>query len=633
MPGIFGCVNRDGRPVARKLAIEAASCMKHEEWYVDEWVLDPCLLGTVEPDFLHHEYNLAEDDERSLIAVSKGNIYNKDELSDAFSIAKSSSYVNDTSFLVDIYKKKGEEFAKYINGLFVFAIYDKEAGRLSVANDRYGFYPLFYSDNEKVFVFASEAKAVTRLSESGPVLNKAAVPEFFTFSFLLGDKTFFKNVQRMPPASIITYNHGTNSTHRRQYWEFNIQQKKIEASKDCLREFCRIMRKAVARQVQDRKQVGVFLSSGLDSRFVAAFAHETGVPIITYTFGTRNCLAQKIAAEVAERLGVENVFFEIPSDFIAKYAAEIVYRGDGMIRIRDCHFISFLNEIRKRTSTVLLGVFGGDLCCPLSFSKRLLGLKTRKGIVDYLTRRYTTVLPIEEHRNAFTDFFWDETKGLVQSEFWETFDKTPELASPADIADYWEYRNREPNYIFHLFQHINWYLETRNPFLDNDLVDFLAFRLPVELKFREIFNIKIDEVFFQKAINYCFPSLANIKTSHGNVPPDSSFSRFLAGEAGLFIRKRVGKVLAHLFPGKELLPSADFRAYEKWIRTGSRQYVQDVLSDSRTLNRGVFRPEYIRRILEEHMVGGKNHEQLICDLVNFELMNRMFFESVNEKKM
>jgi asparagine synthase (glutamine-hydrolysing) len=631
MPGIFGCINRNAGPVSQELAIDIAKCLKHEDWYVDEWILDKCLLGTVELSFLHHKYNLIHDDEHSLIAVSNGNIYNKKELSEAFSIEVRSAYLNDTSFLVDLYKKKGEDFVKYLNGLFVLAIYDKEADRLLIANDRYGFYPLFYSQTEGIFGFASEAKAVTRASGSPAILNKAAVGEFFTFSFLLGDKTFFKDVKKMPPASILIYDRRTDSTSMRQYWEFNTKQKKIEASNDCLTEFCRIMRRAVARQVQDRKQVGVFLSSGLDSRFVAAFAQETGVPIITYTFGSKNCLAQKIAAEVAERLGVENVFFEIPSDFIARYAADIVYRGDGIIRIRDCHFISFLDEIRKRTSTVLLGVFGGDLCCPLSFSNRLLSLKKREEVVEYLMRRYTTVLPLEEHRKAFTDLFWDETKNSVESEFWETFNKTPQLTSTADIADYWEYHNREPRYIFQLFQHVNWYIETRNPFLDNDVVDFLAFRLPVELKFREIFRFKMDEVFFQKAMNHCFPSLADIRTSHGNVPPDSSLPKFLAGEASLFIRKRIGKVLQRLFHGKDILPSADFRTYDKWIRTGSRQYVQDVLSDSRTLNRGVFRPEYIGKILEEHMVGSKNHEQLVCDLVNFELMNRIFFESVPER--
>ena len=121
------------------------------------------------------------------------------------------------------------------------------------------------------------------------------------------------------------------------------------------------MKKAVERRVQNKKKVGVFLSGGLDSRIVAAFASEICENVITFTFGIENCPDRKIAEQVAERLGIENLFYEIPSDFIAKYSERIVSEGDGLIRIRDCHFIALLEKVRRLVDTVLLGTFGGEL--------------------------------------------------------------------------------------------------------------------------------------------------------------------------------------------------------------------------------------------------------------------------------
>lgn len=633
MPGIFGCIARSVDCVPEKIAIEMANSLKHEDWYVAKWISDSCLLGTVELDFLRRDDSIIYSDGDSLIGVSRGNIYNKQELSRKFGIRCTPFYLNDTRFIVELYEKDGLNFAKHLNGLFVAAIYDKEKDRIVIANDRYGYYPMFYSLSEKRFTFASEAKAILKDQLIIPKINKDAVAEFFTFSFPLGDKTFFCNVKKMFPANILTYDRTKDQIYHEKYWDFTLEKfDQTKPFRSYLKEFKKLMKQAVERRVQDKDEVGIFLSGGLDSRIIAAYASQSETPITTFTFGAKNCTEQKIASEVAERLGLENIFYEIPPDFIANYSKQIVYKGDGLVRIRDCHFIALLDEVRKRVHTVLLGTFGGDLSGRPAgrLSKELVGLKKRKQVINYLFRFYSTVLPVAAHQKAFTNGFFKETEGRVEKNFIRTFSEI-QFSLPSDISDYWEYRNREPRYIFQNSQHINWYLETRHPFLDNNIIDFFAFRFPPDLRRKEIFGVHVEDVFLQKTLSLDFPSLSDIPW-HG-YPPDASTLRLILIGGRRFIRKRILAMLEKLLQTRINAIYGDFRRYEDWLRTSSKAYTLDILLDPKTLKRPFFRQDFVTKMIKDHMNHKENHDQLICDLINFELLNRLFFEATDEKKM
>lgn len=630
MPGIFGCVERNGGIVSERMRAEMANSLKHEDWYETESIVDSCLLGAVELDFLGNRNNPLYDERTSLIGVSKGVIYNKQELGREYGIEPAASCTDDTKFVVELYKKLGTRFLELLNGLFVLAIYDKEKDRVILANDRFGYYPLFYSLTSERFTFASEAKTILKDPAITPRIDKTAIPEFFAFSFLLNDKTFFMDVKKMRPAQILTYDRRKDQLLVNRYWDFTL--KKYDPTKPLgsyLREFNKLMMNAVERRVKDCEQIGLFLSGGLDSRIIAAFASQTKTPVITYTFGVKGCEEQEIASKVAERLGLDNIFCEIPSNFIAEYARKVVYRGDGLIRVRDCHFISYLEQISRRVQTILMGTFGGDLSCRPEgrLSDRLMRLKERRKIIDHLFDYYSSVvsgvLPTGTQEKAFSDSFFTEIAGKTEKNFVQTFDEIP-FSSPSDIGDYWEYRNREPRYIFQASQHINWYLETRHPYMDNDLVDFFAFRFPVSMRRREILGITFEDTFLQQALIQKFPSLSDI-TWHG-FSPNSSPLKVLTVEGSRFIRKRIARFIEKFSRTKTNLTPIDFRGYGEWLRTGSKRFTLKLLMNSETMTQPYFKDSFIRETIEDHMGYRADHEQLICDLINFELMNRIFFD-------
>jgi asparagine synthase (glutamine-hydrolysing) len=633
MPGIICCIDQKECNLTQDLAIDLLHSMDHHSQYFHEWVLDRCFMGAVELSALEYKNRLLYND-KSLIGVSRGSIFNKEDLSKKFGIESTGSCVNDTKFIAELYHREGCEFVKYLNGLFSIALYDKEKDVIIFANDRYGYYPLFCGLVSNRLVFASEAKTVVRGLGINPRINRNAIPEFFAFSFLLGDKTFFEGVKKVPPASLVLFDRKTGQLNSQQYWDFSL--KEYEPSLPLttyLVQFNKLMKQSVERRVKDCNKVGIFLSGGLDSRVIAAFASETKTPIVTFTFGVKGCEEDKIATEVSEILGFEHHFLEIPSSFISESANQIVYAGDGLIRIRDSHFVSLLKKVQEQVGTVLLGTFGGDLTCRPEgrLSKKLLQSKTRKQVIDFIFNYYTfvvsNVIPICMHEKVFAEEFFEGVKGKAKEEFIHTFEGI-RFNTPADIGDYWEYRNREPRYIFQASQHVNWFLESRHPFMDNDLVDFFAFRFPVSLRRKEIMGITFEDTFLQRALNLRFPSLAHVKW-HG-FKPNTNRYKILAVEGTHYIQKRINKVLQRILRQKLQTKNPDFRGYDQWLREGSKTFVIQTLLDPKTLARSIFKEDYIRQTVDNHMSYEADNNQIICDMLNIELMQRLFFDNPKE---
>jgi asparagine synthase (glutamine-hydrolysing) len=207
-----------------------------------------------------------------------------------------------------------------------------EKQKVIIANDRYGSKNLFYVINSDRILYSSEIKAILEDISIIPKLNHESVVELFTFSFMLGNKTLFNGIELFPPASILIYDLKKNKIQIVGYWDFKFDHDKEPKNLETyLTEFNLLMEKVVERRMADKDKIGIFLSGGVDSRLMAGFAQRvaerTGKELISFTFGTKGGWQGKIAMQVADKLGIENGFYEIPADMIANYAEEVVLKG------------------------------------------------------------------------------------------------------------------------------------------------------------------------------------------------------------------------------------------------------------------------------------------------------------------
>lgn len=202
-----------------------------------------------------------------------------------------------------------DRFLEQADGMFAFALYDRDERQLSLVRDRFGEKPLVYGDHDRKLHFSSEVRSFTLVPGFDRTLNTSATADFFRYSYIPGDQTIFRGVHRVPPATIIEFDlTGQRPPAHRRYWTLGEEPPAphdgdIEAA---LLE--RLSTSVRTRLVSDRR-IGAFLSGGIDSSLVCALAakHIPGV-LSTFTMGWDEAAYDESeqAARVASALGSDH---------------------------------------------------------------------------------------------------------------------------------------------------------------------------------------------------------------------------------------------------------------------------------------------------------------------------------------
>lgn len=207
---------------------------------------------------------------------------------------------SDTEVVLALYHKHGEDFVKYLPGMFAFALWDNAKHELICARDRFGEKPFYYAfgpSNE--LIFASEIKGVLASGLIRPVLNMMVVRSYLKHLYVPPNETIYQNVYCLPPAHVLMYKNGKVKIIK--YWSPILPIQKIGFG-DAVEKFQQLFSRAIANQLIADVPVGVFLSGGMDSSSVVAIASRYKSKIKTFSFGFdggRNELPY--AREVARR--------------------------------------------------------------------------------------------------------------------------------------------------------------------------------------------------------------------------------------------------------------------------------------------------------------------------------------------
>lgn len=318
MCGLSGIARVDGRPVGegadallRRMARVVAHRGPDDETYFRS---GPLGLGFVRLSLVDPEGGaqpLATDD-GALVLIANGEIYNHRELAATLPEGTRLRTRSDCEILLHLYRRDGLRFLDQVRGMFSLVLWDRDQGRLVFARDRFGIKPLFYHLDRERIVFASEIKAL---------FQDPACPRELDWDAALRDQmlsmapvtedgpahSWFKGIELVPAASIVTVDlkNGSTSTHR--YWEFPSYTGDSAASENQLvADYGRVLAQSVEECQMADVEIGLFLSGGIDSAAVAALA---GVKPRTFTSLSGSTLANgdaESAHRVAGALGLAN---------------------------------------------------------------------------------------------------------------------------------------------------------------------------------------------------------------------------------------------------------------------------------------------------------------------------------------
>ncbi|HET9578302.1 MAG TPA: asparagine synthase (glutamine-hydrolyzing), partial [Usitatibacter sp.] len=210
--------------------------------------------------------------------VFNGEIYNFAELRAELSAmgARFATDHSDTEVLLEAYRRWGDECVHRLNGMWAFVLYDVERRRLFGSRDRFGKKPLYYLDRPGLFAFASELTALTAHRAIAPAISPLAVKKYFAYGYIPAPHTIYEGVRKLPGGHSFEYDLAAGRLREWRYWDFVLEPQDDDpaAHERWCDQLCELMGRAVKRRLVSDVPIGAFISGGIDSSAVVAFARR-----------------------------------------------------------------------------------------------------------------------------------------------------------------------------------------------------------------------------------------------------------------------------------------------------------------------------------------------------------------------
>ncbi|PLS28605.1 asparagine synthase (glutamine-hydrolyzing) [Bifidobacterium parmae] len=296
------------------------------------------------------------NEDGNLVITFNGEIYNYQPLrAQLIEAGHTFTTESDTEVLLHGYEEWGVELLQKIRGMFTFVIWDKTKKELFGARDHFGIKPFYYAKMNGTFMYASEIKSLLQHPDFVKELNREALKPYMTFQYPPFAETFFKGVFKLPEGHYFTYRDGKMDIHRYYDERFRESDVTLDHLVDTIDDT--VMGSVKAHQIAD-VEVGSFLSSGVDSSYVAAVARPQHTYSIGFGKGTYNESQQ--AGELAEILKLNNTAEALTDEEAFSAFPQIQWHLDEPDSNPSCVPLFFLSKLAAHDVKVVLSGEGAD---------------------------------------------------------------------------------------------------------------------------------------------------------------------------------------------------------------------------------------------------------------------------------
>ena len=624
MCGICGIFNMNGEPVSSVSLRRMTDAIAHrgpdgEGFYTDSFIgLGHRRLAIIDLTPAAHQPMVTRDGQ---FAISyNGEVYNFQEIrAELQSLGHQFHSRSDSEVILYAYSQWGAKCVERFNGMFAFAIWDKKRQELFLARDRYGIKPLYYTFRGSTLLFASEQKAILSHEAVDRDIDLEALVEYFTFQNIFTDKTLLKGVKLFPSGSFAQIPLGTRTQtlSPTRYWDFNFREPDNPSDEQAyIEELDRLFRQAVNRQLVSDVDVGAYLSGGMDSGSITAVAAKQLPYIKTFTCGFDLHSASGLELGFDEREDSELMSYL----FKTEHYEMVLKAGDmervlpGLAwhmeepRVGQSYPNYYVAQLASKFVKVVLSGTGGDELFG-GYPWRYYRSVVNDSFEDYIDKYYLFWQRLIPNRSIHAVFkpVWPDVKHLwTRDIFRDVFQlRDLELSRPEDYVNHSLYF--EAKTFLHGLLIVEdklsmaHGLETRVPFLDNDLVDF-AVQVPVGLKLGNLSQV----VRLNENEPGAKPQKYFQKTKDGKLLLRQVMSRYIPDQITHGIKQGFSAPDASWFKGESI-------DYVKRHLFGRRARIYDYLDR-----------EAVQSLVEEHFQGKANRRLFIWSLLSFELWCQRF---------
>lgn len=628
MCGIVGVIGKEQGIINRELLDSMSATLDHRGPDArNVWVSTTGQLG-----FGHTRLKIIDTSDSAnqpmfleqdrFVLVFNGEIYNYIELRDEL-IQQGCSFqtTSDTEVLLQALAVWGEKVISRLNGMFAFALYDRDANKVLLARDRYGIKPLYICRTAHAVFFGSEIKALLAHPQVKASIDHEALIEYFTFQNFFTQKTLFEGVELMEQGTYQWIDAQSNQTRSVKYWDYSFTEPTgpIRSLEDYADEFDHLFRRAVQRNLLSDVPVGSYLSGGMDSGSITAIAAQELNYMRTFTGGFDMNSVSGLEIRFDERSKAEYMSYLFKTEHY-----EMVMKSGDMERIME-KLVYHLEEPRvgqsypnyyaahlasKFVRVVLSGTGGDELFggYPWRYYRAIVS-ESFDAFIDEYYLFWQRLIPNRHIKQVFAPV-WDQvshvwTKDIFRDVFKDREQKnihTPE-----------EYLNHSLYLEARTFLHgllvvddklsMASSLETRVPFLDNDLVDF-AMKLPARYKLKNLTEmVRINENEDGNKRSKYFE-----KSNDGKLLMRKAMERYIPRE----VTDRVKQGFS--------APDAS------WFQGDSIDYVKDTICTRNAAIYQYFDFDSVQSLVNEHLSGTTNRRLFIWSLLYFETFCKQFLK-------
>lgn len=614
MCGIAGVVNLDGQPVSPVLLKKATDAISHRgpdgegQWVDGNFGLGHRRLSIIDLSPAGHQPMVSRDN-RYVLSYN-GEIYNFRELRAELQ-AKGVNFRSqtDSEVVLNALAVWGKDALLKFNGMYAFALYDRQTKKLLLARDRYGIKPLYYAQQGACFSFGSEQKAIIANPKFKQRLNKKALLEYFTFQNIFTDQTLVEDIRMLPAGHFLELDTCNGEMQQRKYWDYKfIEPTYAIDEREYTEELDRLFVQAVNRQLVSDVELGSYLSGGMDSGSITAIASNSIENLKTFTCGFDLSSASGLEMGYDERVKAEAM-----SALFKTEHYEMVLKAGDMERSLPA-MASYLEEPRvgqsypnyyvarlasKFVKVVLSGAGGDELFGGYPWRYyRGANAQNFEDFVDKYYEFWQRLAGPSELKSLFATIWQDvsdvDTRDIFKNVF---LHHEIELKKPEDYINHSLYFEAK-TFLHGLFVvedklSMASSLETRVPFMDNDLVDF-AMACPV--------NFKINSL--EKVAKFDANIVGNKRAAYFEKSNDGK--RILRNMMSSYIPDQITSAPKQGFSS----PDAS------WFKGDSIDFVKNkIFNDAAPINH-LLDKSTIQKLVGEHMSGQKNRRLLIWSLLN-----------------
>ncbi len=325
------------------------------------------------------------NEDRSKVLLFNGEIYNFRSIREEL-VAKGHIFTTktDSEVLLHGYEEYGEKLLDKLRGMFAFVIWDTKTKELFGARDFFGIKPLYYAVMGDTFMFGSEIKAFLAHPDFKKELNETALENYLTFQYSPTNETFFKNVYKLPAAHCFKYKNGKLDVKR--YWDISFNADEKPDMEEWVNRISDTFKNSVeAHKIAD-VEVGSFLSSGVDSSYVASVANVDKT--FTVGFGEDEKYNEiGWAKEFSQYIGKENISKVISPEEYWGNIKRIQYHMDEPLADPSCIALYFVcNKASEYVKVVLSGEGADEIFGGYNVYKEPLGSHAYKSLPRFIRR-------------------------------------------------------------------------------------------------------------------------------------------------------------------------------------------------------------------------------------------------------